>query len=276
MATGPTHAMSGLVAWAAVTALADSHAIGQLSAKTWVVGATLATGAALLPDIDTPKSTVASTFGGMSRGVSAALSGLSGFLYRLTRTKHDSDRKGTHRGFTHTIVFAVLAGLITTAIVQSSDGAALGVLMFVFAGLAVRGLMHNWSPRSDALLISVASLVLTLVCWAWTGDQPHQAAAFGMAVMIGCVTHYVGDAITEQGCPMLWPIPLGMQTWFPVAPPKALRMTTGGKVELVLIGPALTVLAVLLSVMVLYRVGAVPWLAQLGLPPQVMAWIDPA
>ena len=90
MATGPTHAISGLATWALVTALADTHAIGQLSAKTWVVGATLASGAALLPDIDHPKSTVASTFGAVSRGVSAAVSGLSGFLYRLTRTNNEA------------------------------------------------------------------------------------------------------------------------------------------------------------------------------------------
>lgn len=268
--------MSGLAAWAAVTALADTHAIGQLTPKTWAVGATLATGAALLPDIDHPQSTVASTFGGVSRGCSAAISGISGFLYRLTRTKHDSDREGTHRGFTHTVVFAVLAGLVTTAIVQTSQGTALGVLMFVFAGLAVRGLMHTWSARKDAILITAASLLLTVVCWAWAGDQPTNAAAFGMAVMIGCVTHYLGDAITEQGCPMLWPLPLYGKTWHPVAPPKLLRMQTGGKVELLLVGPGLTVAAAVLSSVVLYRVGAAPWLAQLNLPPEVMSWIAAA
>jgi membrane-bound metal-dependent hydrolase YbcI (DUF457 family) len=275
MATGPTHAMSGLVGWAAVTAIADTHAIGQLSPKTWVVGATLASGAALLPDIDHPQSTVASTFGGISRGVSAGISGLSGFLYRLTRTKNDSDRDGTHRGFTHTLVFAVLAGLLTTTVVQTSDGVALGVLMFVFAGLAVRGILHTWCPKRDALLIAATSLVLTLACWAWAGNQPTDAAAFGLAVMIGCIAHFIGDAITEQGCPMLWPVPLGGKTWFPVAPPKALRMNTGGKVEMLLVAPALTLGALVLSSVVLYRVGAAPWLAQLNLPPEIMAWIAP-
>ena len=275
MATGPTHAISGLAAWAAVTALADSHLIGQLSPKTWVVGATLASGAALLPDIDHPKSTVASTFGALSRGFSAAISGLSGFLYRLTRTKSDSDREGTHRGFTHTVVFAVLAGLITTAIVQSSSGAALGVLMFTFAGLAVRGIMHTWSPRQDALLIACASLGLTLTCWYWAGDQPTDAAAFGVAVMLGCIAHFIGDAITEQGCPMLWPFPLSGKTWYPVAPPKALRMSTGGKVEMALVGPGLTLIAVVLGAVVLYRVGAAPWIATLDLPPEVMSWLVP-
>lgn len=275
MATGPTHAISGLAAWAAVTSLANTHAIGQLSPKTWVVGATLASGAALLPDIDHPKSTVARTFGGISRGFSAAISGLSGFLYRLTRTKRDSNREGTHRGFTHTVVFAIIAGLITTAIVQTSDGTALGVLMFFFAGLAVRGIMHSWSPRRDAILITVASLALTVACWMWAGDQPTEAAAFGVAVMIGCIAHFIGDAITEQGCPMLWPIPLGGKTWFPVAPPKLMRMKTGGRVEMVLIGPGLTIMAVCLSAIVLYRIGAAPWLLQLDLPPAVVEWIIP-
>ncbi|MEU6130956.1 metal-dependent hydrolase [Saccharopolyspora sp. NPDC047091] len=275
MSTGPTHAMSGLAAWAAVTALADQHLIGQLSPKTWVVGATLASGAALLPDIDHPKSTVASTFGSLSRGVSAMFSGISGFLYRLTRTKHDSDREGTHRGFTHTVVFAVLAGLITTAIVQSTSSIAIGVLMFTFAGLAVRGIMHTWNPRRDALLITVASLALTVACWAWTGDQGTEAAALGVAVILGCVMHFLGDAITEQGCPMLWPIPLDGQTWYPVAPPKTMRMRTGGKVEMVLVGPALTIVAVVLGAVVLYRVGAAPWIATLDLPPEIMKWLTP-
>lgn len=276
MSTGPTHAMSGLAAWAAVTAVADTHALGLLTAKTWVVGATLASGAALLPDIDHPKSTVASTFGGVSRGVSAALAGFSGFVYRLSRTRHDSDRDGTHRGFTHTVVFAVLAGLITTAIVQTSSGTALGVLMFAFAGLAVRGIMHTWSSDKDAVLITATSVLLTLACWAWSGNQPTEAAAFGVAVMLGCVMHYVGDAITELGCPMLWPIPLDGKTWYPVAPPKALRMKTGGKVEMVLVGPSLTIIAVVMSTVVLFRIGAAPWVQDLGLPPEIMAWIVPS
>ena len=46
--------MSGLLAWSAVTALASSHPIGHLSPQSWAVGAVLATGAALLPDLLRP------------------------------------------------------------------------------------------------------------------------------------------------------------------------------------------------------------------------------
>lgn len=274
MATGPTHAISGVAAWAAVTAFAGAQPIAHLSVKTWVVGATLASGAALLPDIDHPRSTVAHTFGVVSRGVSHLVSGFSGFLYQLTSTRNDSHRHGTHRGFTHTLVFAVLAGLVTTAIAQANQGIPLAVMMFFFAGLAVRGLLHTWRHHADAVLVGGLSLLLTFACWRWAGAQIADAASLGIAVMIGCTAHYIGDAITEHGCPMLWPIPLGGQTWFPVAPPKALRMSTGGKVELMLVGPTLTVAAVALSAIVLFRIGATPWLAQLDLPPGLLAWIS--
>ncbi|MCP2261540.1 LexA-binding, inner membrane-associated putative hydrolase [Streptoalloteichus tenebrarius] len=260
MSTGPTHAISGLAAWAGVTALASGHAIGELTPQAWVVGAALASGAALLPDIDHPSSTVARTFGPFSQAVSGVINTVSGWTYRATKTRKDPKRDGGHRGLTHTVLFALVAGLVTTAIVQAGNRYALPVLMFVFCGLAVRGLMNEWSPKRDAVAIAVASGVLTLACLRWVVEAPENAAAAGIAVMIGCVAHYLGDAITEQGCPMLWPIPIKGKTWFPVAPPKPMRMRTGGAVELSLVLPGLTLLAVYLSAAALQRTGAVPWL----------------
>src|SRR5882724_8016011 len=103
MATGPTHAISGLLTWSAVTALATDHAIGQLSPRAWVVGAVLSTGAALLPDLDHPQSTVSRTFGSISQGFSSGMNAVSHGIYRLTRTRRDSNRDGGHRGLTHTL-----------------------------------------------------------------------------------------------------------------------------------------------------------------------------
>ncbi|APU17516.1 MULTISPECIES: metal-dependent hydrolase [Actinoalloteichus] len=265
MATGPTHAISGLAAWAAVTALASDGTVGQLSAQSWVIGATLASGAALLPDIDHPSSTVTRTFGAISQGLSKAAVTLSSFIYKLTRTKKDSDRDGGHRGFTHTIVFALLMGLAVTAIVQASNGTATAVVMFFYAGLAIRGIMHKWCPKRDAMLIAGASLVLTALCTWWASGEEHNAAIFGLAVIIGCVAHFLGDAITSQGCSMLWPIPIAGKTWYPIRPPEVMRMSTGGKVEMKILLPLLTGAAVIFSAVVAYRVGAAPWLADIGL-----------
>ena len=259
--------MSGLLAWSAVTALATDHAIGQLSPRGWLVGAVLATGAALLPDLDHPSSTVSRTFGTISQGVSHGISAVSHGVYRLTRTRRDANREGGHRGLTHTIIFALIAAVITTAIVQSSQQWALPALMFVFSGLAVRGILHQWDSKSDALVITLTSAGVTVLCLVWTEQTSANAAACGVAVAIGCVAHYLGDAITEQGCPMLWPIPLGGKTWFPVAPPKVLRMRTGGKVEMRLVGPLITIVAVVLSGVALQHSGALPFLDGLAILP---------
>ncbi|MFD9740099.1 metal-dependent hydrolase [Umezawaea sp. NPDC059074] len=267
MSTGPTHAMSGLLAWAAVTAIAADHPIGQLHPQGWVVGAVLATGAALLPDLDHPGSTVSRTFGPLTEGISGGVSAVSSFVYRTTRTKRDSKRDGSHRGLTHTLVFALFATVGTTAIVQTSQKWVLPLLMFVFAGLAVRGILNDWHPKQDALLITAASAGITWLCLSWTERTAASAAACGVAVGIGCVAHYLGDAITEQGCPMLWPIPLGGKTWYNVAPPKPMRMKTGGKVEMAVVGPIITVLSVWLSAAALQNAGVLPFLGGFDLLP---------
>ncbi|MBM7770185.1 membrane-bound metal-dependent hydrolase YbcI (DUF457 family) [Actinokineospora baliensis] len=270
MSTGPTHAMSGLAAWAAVTALAEGTAIGSLSAKGWLVGAVLATGAALLPDLDHPESTVSSTFGPVTQAASKIFNTISRGIYKVTRTKRDSKREGGHRGFTHTLVFALIATVVTTAIIQTSRSWALPVLMFFFSGLAVRGIMHKWCPRNDALWITGTALLLTYACLKWTDQTTADAAACGVAVGIGCIAHYLGDAITEQGCPILWPVPIAWKTWYPVAPPKFLRMRTGGRVEMALVGPALTVVAVWMSAVALQRTGVLPMLDGVPLTPWAM------
>ncbi|MBP2474757.1 membrane-bound metal-dependent hydrolase YbcI (DUF457 family) [Crossiella equi] len=260
MSTGPTHAISGTAAWGAVVVGFGAYDIGHFSPETVVVGAILASGAALLPDLDHPGSTVSRTFGPISKAASKGINTVSHALYRSTRTKRDSNRDGGHRGLTHTVVFALLAGVLTTAIVSATNKWALPILLFFFCGLAVRGLMHKWNPKQDAWAISGSSALLTILCWAWAQDGPKQAPALGIAVITGCVAHYIGDAITEQGCPMLWPVPIMGKLWFPVAPPKLLRMKTGGKVELSLVLPALTIAAVWLTAAALQRTGAIPWL----------------
>ncbi|MBC6451596.1 metal-dependent hydrolase [Actinokineospora xionganensis] len=267
MSTGPTHAMSGLTAWATATALAGDSSLGTLSVKGWCVGAVLCAGAALLPDLDHPESTVSSTFGPVTAAGSKLINAISHGIYQVTRTKRDSKRDGGHRGFTHTLVFAILAAITTTAIVQTSQSWALPLLMFFFSGLAVRGIMHKWCPRNDALWITGTALLLTYACLKWTDQASADAAACGVAVGIGCIAHYLGDAITEQGCPILWPVPIAFKTWYPVAPPKIMRMRTGGTVEMAIVGPLLTVVAIWMSAVALYNAGALPFLEGIPLIP---------
>jgi membrane-bound metal-dependent hydrolase YbcI (DUF457 family) len=151
--------------------------------------------------------------------------------------------------------------------VQTSQKWALPVLMFFFAGLAIRGILHKWDGKHDALYITLLSIGLTALCLVWTEQTSANAAACGVAVGIGCVAHYLGDAITEQGCPILWPIPLGGKTWYPVAPPKVMRMKTGGRVELSIIAPLITLVSVWLGLAALQHTGALPFLSGVNLIP---------
>lgn len=248
------------MAWGGVSVAAIANGL-PITPQSWVVGAALCSGAALLPDLDHPEATVARTFGPVTHGMSKAVHWFSHVVYRSTRTRKDANRHGGHRGVTHTLVFAVLAGLGTTAVVQWGHKIALLPLLFLFCALAVRGLLRDWTPKGHVLGITAVSLGLTVICWHWIDvGPPEQALWCGVAVAAGCLAHCLGDAITEQGCPIFWPVPFSYKTWYPVAPPKVMRMRTGGKVELGLLLPTLTVLGVWLSAASLQRTGLASWI----------------
>jgi hypothetical protein len=77
-------------------------------------------------------------------------------------------------------------------------------------------------------------------------DLGELSGLMGIAVAVGCVTHCLGDAITESGCPFLFPIPIAGETWYELRPPKALRLRTGKRVERMVVFPVFVVLGLLL------------------------------
>lgn len=255
--------MSGVIAWAGLGVLAQVDGL-HLSVQEWTVGAILAAGAALLPDCDHGSATIAHTFGALTKAIADAVHWISHIIYRTTRLKRDANKAGGHRTFTHTLVFAVLAGLGTTAIALSTNKWALPVLMVFMCGIAIRGLLHNWTPQHHAIGNFVLSTTLTVLCWHWAYHEPRLAPLAGVAVATGCVAHLLGDAMTLEGCPIFWPVPIGLKTWYPIGPPKPMRMRTGGKVELAFVLPVLTIIALALTGSALYHLGVAPWLVQLG------------
>src|SRR5689334_11070895 len=83
MSTGPTHAVMGLAAWGGVALLAITHGV-HVDAQTWIAGAALTSGAALLPDLDHPPSTVARSFGPVTKIVSRGVDAASVGIYNVT------------------------------------------------------------------------------------------------------------------------------------------------------------------------------------------------
>jgi hypothetical protein len=58
--------------------------------------------------------------------------------------------------------------------------------------------------------------------------------------------HCLGDSLTRSGCPWMWPLPIGGETWYEIRLPRPLRFRTNGWFERLIIVPLLLGGAVLL------------------------------
>ncbi|MFD9962976.1 metal-dependent hydrolase [Amycolatopsis sp. NPDC058986] len=234
---GRTHALTG---WCAGLALAPAVGAGSLH-QAVVFGATTA-GFALLPDLDHPGARASRLLGWLTGLISWLLRWVSAATYALTKGPRDENVTGKHRHLSHTVLFAAGLGAATAA------GTSAGGSWAVF-GVVVLGLLLAEGALGDWLLpVSGAAVAW----WVWTAPPDHAAQLqeisgwLGFAVAAGCITHCLGDALTESGCPFLFPLPIAGETWYEIRPPRPLRFRTGKKVEKRLIFPVFVVLAVLL------------------------------
>jgi membrane-bound metal-dependent hydrolase YbcI (DUF457 family) len=232
--------MSGAALGLAVVGLVPG--IGE-SAGSVLTFAAVCAGAALLPDLDHPSSTVTRRFAVASWAACYAVRPLSRLVYDLTRGRRDTGR-GSHRGLTHTVVGAVLLGLaLNLASARFGTPVLVGTL-FVCIALAIKGL-DSLVPGPPSLVIAAG--LTYAVEHVVPGGTAGTAGWLGTAVTLGMVVHSVGDAVTETGAPLLWPLPIRQRRWYPVGSPRPLRFRTGGRVEAWLVAPALTLAVFLLA-----------------------------
>lgn len=235
---GRTHATSGVVlALASVPAL--NQLIPWISVNTPIhldpilgwgvpVMAVAAAGGAMLPDFDHGQATIAQSLGPVTKGLAFGVGAVS----------------GGHRNGTHSLV---------------------GVAVFTAAAWALAGVggwpLGVWLGFLFAVSLTALHLPLvrnvwlhTLLCLAvgggfvWLSTQvtlPLMATVIG--VFVGAVAHLMGDMLTKEGCPLLWPF---NKTRFHV-----LSLTTDHFGERVIIGPLLGVVA---AVQILFLSGAAP------------------
>ncbi|WP_433283926.1 metal-dependent hydrolase [Pseudonocardia sp. CA-142604] len=240
---GVSHATSGAALGLAVAGFAPRWVGVEPSAGTVLTFAAVCAGAALLPDLDHPSSMATRRFSVASWLACYLVRPLSGFVYDLTKGRRDTG-KGTHRGLTHTVVAAVLIGLAVNFASGRWGTPVLVGTLFVCLALAIKGL--------DALVPGPPSLViagfLTYAVEEFVpGGTAGTAGWLGSAVALGMVIHSVGDAVTESGAPLLWPIRIRKRSWYPVGTPRPLRFRTGGRVETWVVAPALTVATFVLA-----------------------------
>lgn len=186
---GRDHALLG-----AAAALAGSQAgwealghkalpVGQLAAAGIVVA-----GFALLPDIDEPGSTVSRRFGPVSRAVSEVTNKLA----------------GGHRAATHSLLFvgAVFGAMYAASLRPWGDVITVGLTMMLAIGMLVPGRL----ARHGLVLGLVAPAVAAWGTWTVTVHAGQHWAWLPWAAAAGVVMHLVGDIVTVEGVPLLWPL----------------------------------------------------------------------
>ncbi len=253
---GVSHALSGAALGLAVAGFVPRLLGENPGAGGVLTFAAVCAGAALLPDLDHPSSMATRRFSVASWLASHVIRPLSRLVYDLTRGRRDTGR-GSHRGLTHTVVGAVLLGMALNLASARFGMPVLVGTLFVCLALAIKGL--------DAIVPGPPSLVIAagltyLIEDFVPGGTAGTAGWLGTAVTLGMVVHSVGDAITESGAPLLWPLPIRQRTWYPVGSPRPLRFRTGGTVEAWLVAPVLTVAVFLLAAFVVP--GVAPFLLE--------------
>ncbi|MGH3715502.1 MAG: metal-dependent hydrolase [Micromonosporaceae bacterium] len=244
---GPTHAVSGAVAWLAGAGVTTSLLGRPQTPTELAVYTAVCAGSALLPDLDCSGkvtsnqggATVARTFGVVSLFVAECVEKLSLGVYAVTRTRKDGKRRSGHRTFTHTWVFAALLAVGLTWLAGRYGKPVVIGALFLTVGLAVRGLMADWARRSGWLLTTLVSVSATYLALQLL-PVGLDYSLLGAAVGVGCVVHTAGDMITRAGCPVLWPIPIAGETWYEFSLPDPVAVRAGGVVERAALLPLLT------------------------------------
>lgn len=249
---GPSHALSGAASWLAGSWALDHFAGYEQSPLAVAVGTTVCAGAALLPDLDLSGkvtrnkggATVARTFGVFSLFAAEVIEKVSLGVYTATKLSRDPRRTNGHRTFTHTLPFAGLVGWGTTTLAATYGKWAVVGIVFFMAGLALRGLFDEWAERAGWLIVTLCSAVIAFLTAAnLPGDRGYPM--LGFAVGVGCVVHLLGDMITRNGVPILWPLPTGRRMWRMVSVPDNLAVRVGGKIETIVLRGAFTIVALL-------------------------------
>lgn len=185
---GTSHAASGALGWMLIVPAVAGIAAAPVEGKVLVAGTIVTAGAALLPDLDHPKSTIAYTLGPVTHALARGVNLVS----------------GGHRQGTHSILFAVLMGVLTQIAAQLSDVAAL-IIFWCMAALAIKALHLTPPGKSHNVKSVFVVLEATALAYAVNVFMPGDWWWLGIAVALGCLLHLGGDCLTPEGVPYFYP-----------------------------------------------------------------------
>lgn len=183
---GRQHALGGTAAFLALAPALDAW--HPMSGTEVALGAFLAAGGGMLPDLDQHGSTIGRTYGPVTN-VAARLVGAVA---------------GGHRNGTHSLLgLAAVAALAWAAVVVG--GWWLYGLLWVVLGVAARayGAEVPSHPAVSAIVHGGVMAGVTAVV-AHAGLDLTTPLLGG--VVVGAASHVALDMLTPQGCPLGWPL----------------------------------------------------------------------
>ncbi|MGC9665663.1 metal-dependent hydrolase [Planosporangium sp. 12N6] len=258
---GPSHALSGAAGWLVGSLALQQFAGIHQTPVQLAVGTAMCAGGALLPDLDLSGrvttnqggATVARTFGVVSLFLAECIEKLSLGIYTMTRGSRDRRRDNGHRTFTHTLPFNVGVGFgVFELCLHFGKPAVLSVLFFTFA-MALRGLFEKWAERAGWVIVTLSAVAATFAAYE-TLPAGRGYPILGIALGVGGLIHILGDMLTSHGCPVLWPIPTGRgRMWRCFGLPHSMAVKVGGKVEVVVLRTAFTVVSIATAGWMLYQ-----------------------
>lgn len=248
---GRGHALMGATAWLVGCAADAQFHAGHLPAwPLLLIGTPVCAGWALAPDIDHPNSTITHSAGPFTMGIAAIVAGASKLVHAWTRTPADYPDSDGHRTVTHTILGALIFGVIVAAAGWLGGRVVAALLVFWPAHLGISTILtsrrraETWGTLrirrsiTDAAVLAAAAAALT----------PGSAWWLGLAAGGGMLIHIAGDMLTDGAVPAAWPIPLRdaygrTMRWKPIGLPRRWRFHAGGPFELRIVHPLLWALS---------------------------------
>lgn len=220
-----SHSVSGALLFAVGAPIASAAGLFTLDAPTYIVGSLVCAGAALLPDVDHPKSRISNSFGFLTRGIA-----------HFTETV-----AGGHRHMTHTLWFIILAFFVTvyqnyifsplqyvfdflgtllpaeagqvmtsigSSFADGRGGAFLIITYMVTMGVLcmnlpiVSGLAKSRKAGGFAVLPPVIGIVAAWWVVSMSGTDLYGYQSFlPWAIAIGALAHDLGDMLTTGKVP---------------------------------------------------------------------------
>lgn len=226
---GYSHALTGAAGWLAITSSASAPLtfikdgltlplganLLSMQPEVALAGAVVCAGAALAPDMDHHSGTIAYSLPPFTRLVCGGVESISG-----------GHRHGTHSliGSAVFTLLALLASLLTIDIHGRTVALGAGVIVVPLVAFALKGLKIRLGKRDSLLSTALGPWIVSVgTAGLATYFLDYRWSWLPVAIAAGTLIHCLGDGLTVQGVPWLWP-------WNPAPPKLLLRLPVIGNI----------------------------------------------